>query len=372
MDTCDVIVVGGGPAGSSCAGKLRRHGLDVMVMDKAAFPRDKVCAGWITPAVVAALELDLEAYGEQQVLQPITGFLTGLIDGRQQETRYPTAVSYGIRRVEFDDYLLRRAGVRLRLGESVKSIVRRGNLWLINDAVTTPLLIGAGGNFCPVARMLGARVGGSEPAVVAKEIEFRMNLQQIERCAIRPDTPELFFCHDLKGYGWCLRKGEHLNIGLGREDSHHLSQHLDDFRAFLAHHGKLPPDMPDRFNGHSYALYGHAPRRLLDDGLLLVGDAAGLAAARSGEGIRPAVESALLAAAAIGEAAGDYRRERLKPYEERLLASFGAPSPPTSGRVAEAVSSAFGRLLLNSHWFSRHVLLDRWFLHAENGAPLVQ
>ena len=55
MLTCDVLVAGGGPAGSACAWKLRRAGLDVIVMDRALFPRDKVCAGWITPGVVEAL-----------------------------------------------------------------------------------------------------------------------------------------------------------------------------------------------------------------------------------------------------------------------------------------------------------------------------
>ena len=49
--SCDVLIVGGGPAGSTCAWQLVRAGLDVLVMDKHNFPRDKVCAGWITPAV---------------------------------------------------------------------------------------------------------------------------------------------------------------------------------------------------------------------------------------------------------------------------------------------------------------------------------
>ena len=52
--TCDALIVGGGPAGSSCARQLRRAGLDVLIMDKQEFPRDKVCAGWITPAVVGS------------------------------------------------------------------------------------------------------------------------------------------------------------------------------------------------------------------------------------------------------------------------------------------------------------------------------
>ena len=52
MTACDVLIVGGGPAGSTCAWKLRRPGLDVVVWDRQTFPRDKVCAGWITPQVV--------------------------------------------------------------------------------------------------------------------------------------------------------------------------------------------------------------------------------------------------------------------------------------------------------------------------------
>ena len=52
MDACEVLIVGGGPAGSACAWALRNRGCDVVVMDKATFPRDKVCAGWITPAVL--------------------------------------------------------------------------------------------------------------------------------------------------------------------------------------------------------------------------------------------------------------------------------------------------------------------------------
>ena len=62
MDTCDALIVGGGPAGSTCAWKLRQAGLDVMVIDAGVFPREKLCAGWITPPVVAELDLDTEAY----------------------------------------------------------------------------------------------------------------------------------------------------------------------------------------------------------------------------------------------------------------------------------------------------------------------
>src|SRR5580765_6588487 len=116
MDTCDVLIVGGGPAGSSCAWRLRKSGLDVVVLDKQVFPRDKVCGGWITPAVLSELEIDACEYAQRRVLQPITGFRTGCIGGEMIETTYGATVSYGIRRREFDEYLLRRSGARLLEG----------------------------------------------------------------------------------------------------------------------------------------------------------------------------------------------------------------------------------------------------------------
>ena len=60
MERADVLIVGGGPAGSSCAEALVAAGRDVLVLDRVAFPRDKACAGWITPDVVSALRLDLD------------------------------------------------------------------------------------------------------------------------------------------------------------------------------------------------------------------------------------------------------------------------------------------------------------------------
>lgn len=369
MHNCDALIVGGGPAGSTCAWKLRRQGMAVMVLDKAPFPRDKVCAGWITPSVAAALQLDTAHYASERVLQPISAFRTGLIRGAEVATHYPGTVSFGIRRCEFDHYLLQRSGASLRLGESLKSLEKRDGSWIVNDAITTPLLIGAGGHFCPVARFLGANPGASEIAVAAKEIEFKMDAAQLALCRVRADTPELYFCRDLKGYGWCVRKGDYLNIGLGREGHQGLAQQLADFCDFLVQRGRIPRNIPDRFHGHAYILRGRSRRKLLDDGVLLLGDAAGLAYPESGEGIRPAVESALLAAAVIAEAGGDYRQQRLQAYRERLSARFGPATAAAARLVPEFLRNMLAGALLGSRWFTRRVVLDRWFLHAHQ-APL--
>src|ERR1700733_13323949 len=86
MIQCDALIVGGGPAGSSCAWRLGEAGLDGIGVDASTFPRDKVCAGWITPQVVAAVRLDTLTYASGRTWQPFTGLRLGLI-GRDTETR---------------------------------------------------------------------------------------------------------------------------------------------------------------------------------------------------------------------------------------------------------------------------------------------
>ena len=369
METCDVLIIGGGPAGSTCARVLRAGGMDVLVFDKRAFPRDKTCAGWITPPVVQELELNVDEYRTDRVFQPITRFRTGIIGGRDVHVRYPEPVSYGIRRCEFDHYLLQRSGALLRLGEALKGMHRDGNEWLLNDTIRAPLVIGAGGHFCPVARLLGARQSSLASVVAAQEVEFEVPPDELSHIAVDPECPELYFCGDLKGYGWCFRKQNVLNIGLGRTDADELTAHVSAFCDFLRERGRISCTIPIRFHGHAYQLYEREVPKLVDDGVLLVGDAAGLAYPQSGEGIRPAVESALIAADVILSTRGRYSTSDLHPYAERLTARLGSPR---SAGIAERLPAAWLRFaasrLLTSRWFSRRVVLDRWFLHAGESA----
>jgi len=374
MDACDVLIVGGGPAGSACAWGLRNSGLNVAILDKQTFPRDKVCGGWITPAVLSELGIDAAEYGRERVLQPITGFRTGSIGGRAIETDYHQTVSYGIRRREFDDYLLRRSGARVMEGVALTSLQRADGGWIVNGQTRTRLLVGAGGHFCPVAKLTGAK-GTRENAVVAQEVEFEMDERQRAGCRIRPAIPELYFCADIKGYGWCFRKGNFLNIGLGRLDQHRLSEHVAAFVRFLQAAGRITFEVPSALIGHAYLLYGVSERKPVDDGLLLIGDAVGLAYKQSGEGIRPAIESGLLAAQTIIGARGNYSRERLASYANLLARRFGTSGKDWASKAGEHLPSAWigalGRTLLGTRWFVRDVVLDRWFLHA-NEVPLTQ
>jgi geranylgeranyl reductase family protein len=373
LNETDVLIVGGGPAGSSLAWALRATGLDVTIMDRAVFPRDKVCAGWITPAVAEALSLDLADYARQRVLQPIHGFRIGVIGETEVETRRRgDAVSFGIRRCEFDHYLLLRSGARLVLGEPLRGIRREAGLWRVNGNWSARMLVGAGGHFCPVARMLGARPGRRERTVLAQEIEFEMTASQARACAGDAAVPELYFCRDLRGYGWVFRKGPWLNVGLGREDPDGLADHVRTFREKMVSAGRIPVDTPSKLSGHAYVLYAHALRRIHDEGVLLIGDAAGLAYPESGEGIRPAVESGLLAGRVIAEAAGDFGSSRLAVYERRIVERYGSREP--GGAASDLLPSGLKRVLahrlLATEWFARRVVMERWFLHQHRPALL--
>ena len=357
MTDCDALIVGGGPAGSTCARALRQAGWDVIVTDRAGFPRDKVCAGWLTPDVFRLLDLAPAEYRDAGLtLQEITGFRTGLLRRPSLDTPYARVVSYAIRRREFDEFLLRRAEVRVLEQTALTSLRRDGRVWTANEEIRTPLVIGAGGHFCPVARRLRDRAAPSPP-VVAKEAEYRLDGYG---STVAPNVAEFFFCQDLDGYGWCVRKGEYLNVGIGRRRSAHFTAHVNDFVSFLESSGKAPGASRLQWRGHAYLASGVGPRPVVADGLLLIGDAAGLAYPESGEGIRPAIESARLAAQTAIAAGSHYGVEDLAAYQAAV--SRLHPRVRCSSAVVRSVQTAIGGALLESRSFTRHVVLNRWFL----------
>ena len=357
---CDVLVVGGGPGGSSCARALARAGVDVLVMDRAGFPRDKICAGWITLPVVDALDLNPEEYASRGLtIQPIRGFRTGVVDGATVDTDYDRIVSYAIRRCEFDHYLLRRSGARLLTETSLRTLVRQGDSWMANESIEARVVIGAGGHFCPVARMIG-RSNRRAGLIVAQEAELR--IPDSTACAVSGTLPELYFCSDLEGYGWCVRKGQYLNVGLGRRDGGAFPTHVREFVDWLERTGRAPTMATRaRWRGHAYLLAGSVSTPLVADALMLVGDAAGLAYPESGEGIRTAVESGLLAARTLLGTSGRQRGDLLR-YETELRAR--QPGTSVSSALPRSLVRPLGRWLLGNASFTRRVVLGRWFLRS--------
>ena len=361
MIRCDAVIVGGGPAGASCAGVLVAAGWDVTVLDRARFPRDKVCAGWLTPAVFDLLALEPADYRAAGLtLQEIRGFRTGVLGGRLLHTRYQSVVSYAIRRCEFDAFLLRRSGARVIDGTLLASMERRGFRWVVNEAIEAPIVIGAGGHFCPVAKRL--RGGGPDTfqPIVAKEAEFRLTAPEPN---LDGSAPELFFCRDMEGYGWCVRKGDYLNVGIGRRTAHQFVRHVKEFSEYVEHRHGISQVGTATWRGHAYLAAGVGPRPLTADGVLLIGDAAGLAYPESGEGIKPAIESGLMAARMLAASSGRADSDVLRGYADATRRQH--PPARALPRPVQGVAAALGRALLGSAAFTRHVLLDRWFLRAE-------
>jgi flavin-dependent dehydrogenase len=316
--------------------------------------------------VLATLKIDSQLYQEERLLQEIREFRTGVMYGSELITDYGRTVSYGIRRAEFDHFLLLHSGARTRLGEPVARLERVVDGWLVNGTIQARLVIGAGGHNCPVARALGARPG-KEPAIVAMVAEFELGEEQLAECPLPAGRVALSFARDMKGYGWLLRKGTYLNVGLGSLEKKDLRRQVADFCALLKSRGDLKEDITGHFKGHAYLPYRKdGGRRIVGDRALLIGDAAGVSFPESGEGILPAVETALMAAQTILCASGDYREEKLQGYAAAVVARFGGAGA-ASGRftLPAGVKQLGGAALLSSGWLTRHLVLDRWFLHRQ-------
>lgn len=308
MEFREVIVVGGGPAGAAAAGELTRRGIDCLVLDRETFPREKLCAGWITPEVVEDLGFDPGAYPHR--------FLTfEVLDIRVKRLHVPLrSPQHSIRRFEFDAWLLERSGAEVRQ-HNVRQIGADGDGYRLDDAYRCRYLIGAGGTRCPVFRDLFREHRPRDKALQAVTLEYEFAYDwQDERC-------HLWFLDDgLPGYAWYVPKADgYLNVGVGGmadklkrkgDDIHRHWRRLGERLAAegLVEHGQVP----DKPGGYSYFLRDvtDTPRQ---GNAFVVGDAAGLATRDMCEGIGPAVRSGLLAARAIADGA-DYSLDSVGAY----------------------------------------------------------
>ena len=313
MDVADAVVVGGGPAGSTCAWKLRNAGLDVVVLDQMAFPRTKLCAGWVTPEVMTDLELDHHDY-------PLSFMTFNKLHlhwkalSMQLKSR-----QHSIRRFEFDDFLLRRTGARI-LQHKVRDIRRDGKDYVLDGHFRCKYLIGAGGTACPVYRTL-FRESSPRSSVLQTatyEHEFAYDWEH-------GDCHLWFFDDGLPGYAWYVPKANgFINVGLGgmADQVKHKGGSIQEYwRKFVNRLERRGLVRYDQYQptGYSYYLRGDVDV-VSDNNSYLVGDAVGLATRDMCEGIGPAVKSGLLAAKAI-VTGSDYSLAGITMFSDGGLAS---------------------------------------------------
>ncbi len=312
--------MGGGPAGSACAWRLKHNNMDVIVLDQASFPRFKPCAGWITPEVVQDLELNLADYPFS-----FTTFSSFQVSVRGIHFKLRTH-QHAIRRYEFDDYLLRRACVPVH-AHTVKTIeLAEDGGYVLDGEYNSRYLVGAGGTHCPVYRTLFRTDNpkDKESQIVAQEEEFPYDYTD-ERCQL------WFLENKLPGYGWYVpKKNGYVNVGVGGKagtlnaNGDSLKNHWNFLVEKLEQRGLV--------RGHTYKPSAHTyylrqrlakPRK---GNAFVVGDAAGLATLEMGEGIGPAIRSGLLAADSIVHGS-DYFLSSIPRYSLFSLIRWGFRHP---------------------------------------------
>jgi len=366
QDDADVIVVGAGPSGSTAAYYLAQAGLNVLLIEKSRFPRDKVCGDGLTPRAVKSLvamgvDVSEEAgWLRNKGLRVIGG-------GMRLELDWPELSSwpgYGLvrTRASLDEQLARRAqaaGAKLLEGTTVtgpvlddsgrivgvettseteeksKARSRSDNTERANGSSVTyraRVVVAADGNSSRLSIAMGLRKRDDRPMGVAVRTYYtspRHDDDYLESWLDLWDGDRL-----LPGYGWIFGMGDGTsNVGLGllnTSDAFGKTDYRELLKSWLRsmpeEWGYVEENRTEPVRGAALPMgFNRTPH--YHKGLVLAGDAAGMVNPFNGEGIAYAMESGeLLARVVVQALARPTRAETeqvLRSYPEELQAAYG-------------------------------------------------
>jgi geranylgeranyl reductase family protein len=278
----DAIVVGAGPAGSTCAYRLASAGADVLLLDRARFPRDKPCGGGVTGRAARVLPFSIEPVVEDVVTRVEVGFRYS----RSFHRRTAAPLVYMTQRRRLDEFLVQQAaeaGAEVREATTVDA-----------RELDAEWIVGADGCNGSTAKQLG--LGGGIVHGVALEANYpydaRFAGSMVLEMAALPG-----------GYGWVFPKGDHINVGIGGDEPCG-PQLRASLRAMCEAYG-VDPDAAVDTRGYRLPMRTQHTA-LANERAALIGDAAGLVDPFTGDGMYEAFTSAQLVSDAIlaGDLAG--------------------------------------------------------------------
>ena len=327
-----VIVAGAGPAGSVAARTLAAAGIDTLLVDRAAFPRNKPCGGGISirvqrrfPWLDSALAgVDVHRIGSLHLEGP---------DGSSFDLTRAEPMILTIRRVEFDQALVRAAvtaGARLESGFEITQAEAgpQGVALRSRDGrvLRAPRLIAADGVHSVIAKRLGVYTQWPKTGLA---IDMMEETPSDTLRASRPDVLWVAYAYGgLDGYAYVFPKTQHVNVGIGCLLSHFKGEMpgrpyalQEAFVSALADAGVLA-GRSDRRHFTPYLIPVNGPLQPAGRGpVLFAGDAGGFVNAITAEGIYYAMVSGELAGRAIAESADAVTATRV--YDQRWRAEIG-------------------------------------------------
>jgi geranylgeranyl reductase family protein len=308
----DVIVLGAGPGGATAAFELAKAGVKTLLIEKQKLPRHKTCGGGLTYKVTKALSFDISSVVERT----ITSFVLTYKMSHPQVVKSPNPLVYMVRRSEFDNLLTNTAvnvGAQLMDETNVDNILTDDHCTVSTSrgTYTADFLIGADGATGITARALGLMADRVLLPAVENEVEVSSQVAEYWRDKISLDLGTL-----RASYGWVFPKDDHFNVGVGGFGPN------ADFARYLKRYDSehLNRRVPERVRVRKTFGYVLPLRRrnapIQKGRALLIGDAAGLVEALTGEGIYYAVRSGQIAAHAI--ATNTYTQYELLVDEELM------------------------------------------------------